>query len=192
MNAYRHGEMILIPVSQAVEDQWLFLYENSGKKMENPRIIAEGEVTGHKHELEGGQVNGIVLNDADESAYNSQSNSLISRRGLLQALGVGAIAGPVMLMRIVKGATLKHPEHNTLKIHRHYFVPLFYIYIHDHDTPGTIDSDIIMQNVQFAIKLNRCFDHRLTVSSIRHITDKYASLTTFRIDYLKCFIHSFG
>ncbi len=116
MNAYRHGEMILIPVSEAVEDQWLFLYENSGQKMTNPRVIAEGEVTGHKHEFEGGQVNGIVLNDANESVYNSQSRSLISRRGLLQALGVGAIAGPVMLMRIVTGAALKHPEHNTLKI----------------------------------------------------------------------------
>ena len=121
MNAYRHGEMILIPVSQAVEDQWLFLYENSGKKMDNPRIIAEGEVTGHKHEFEDGEVEGVVLND-NNNIVGTRTLTWISRRSLLRALGVGAIAGPVMLMKIAQGTTLKHPEHNALKIPEGHYV----------------------------------------------------------------------
>jgi hypothetical protein len=56
MKAYRHGEMVLIPVPQNLEGQWQDLYQQAGKEMNNPRVIAEGEITGHKHEFVGGQI----------------------------------------------------------------------------------------------------------------------------------------
>ena len=122
MNAYRHGEMILIPVTESMENLWLDLFEKAAQRMENPRVIAEGEVTGHKHEFEGGEVEGIELNDNNTFMQGSRTSDWISRRGLLQKLGIGAIAGPIMLMNIVKGATLKHPEHNALKIPEGHYV----------------------------------------------------------------------
>jgi hypothetical protein len=121
MNAYRHGEMILVPITETTESIWLDLFESSGNRMENPRIIAEGEVTGHKHEFEGGDVDGIELND-DVTIQSTRNSNFVSRRSLLRTLGVGAIAGPVMLMNIAKGATLKHPEHNALKIPEGHYV----------------------------------------------------------------------
>ena len=121
MDAYRHGEMILIPISETNENIWLDLFESSGQKMKNPRIIAEGEITSHKHEFEGGEVDAIELNN-DVQIQSPRTSEFISRRSLLRALGIGAIAGPVMLMKIVKGATLKHPEHNSLKIPEGHYV----------------------------------------------------------------------
>jgi len=56
MKAYRHGEMVVVPVPKKLEGEWQDLYEQAGQKMDNPRVIAEGEITGHKHELAGGQV----------------------------------------------------------------------------------------------------------------------------------------
>ena len=46
MNAYRHGEMILIPVSGHLEGQWHELFKQAGQKMDNACVIAEGEVMG--------------------------------------------------------------------------------------------------------------------------------------------------
>ena len=43
MKAYRHGEMILIPVPKNLQDQWQNLFKQAGRKMDEPRVIAEGE-----------------------------------------------------------------------------------------------------------------------------------------------------
>ena len=115
MKAYRHGEMILIPVPENLEDQWQNLFRQAGRKMDEPRVIAEGEVTGHKHEFEGGQVDAVELNNSTVSAGTAGSG-YISRRSFLGSLGIGAIAGPVILLKVARAATLKHPEHNALSI----------------------------------------------------------------------------
>ena len=115
MKAYRHGEMVLIPISQNLEGQWQELFQQSGQKMDDPRVIAEGEITGHKHELTEGQVDAVVL---DENAFTHDigTSRYVSRRSFLRTLGIGTIAGPVILLKVTKAATLKHPEHNALKI----------------------------------------------------------------------------
>lgn len=115
MNAYRHGEMILIPVPEHLENQWQYLFMEAGKTMDNPRVIAEGEVTGHKHEFEGGQVDAVEL-DENALAGSSTDSMFISRRSFLSSLGIGAVAGPMILMNVSKASTLKHPEHNSLNI----------------------------------------------------------------------------
>jgi hypothetical protein len=115
MKAYRHGEMILIPVPENLEDQWQDLFQQAGQKIDDPRVIAEGEITGHKHELEGGQVDAVALNDS-ASARGTATSGYISRRSFLGTLGIGAIAGPVMLLKVAKATTLKHPEHNALGV----------------------------------------------------------------------------
>ena len=115
MKAYRHGEMILIPVPENLEGQWQNLFEQAGRKMDDPRVIAEGEITGHKHELAGGQVDAVALNDS-ASARGTATSGYISRRSFLSTLGIGAIAGPVILLKVAKAVTLKHPEHNTLGV----------------------------------------------------------------------------
>ena len=116
MKAYRHGEMILIPVPEDLEGQWQDLYEQAGRKMKDPRVIAEGEITGHKHELTGGQVDATALNDDNSTARSTSTSGYVSRRGFLQTLGIGAIAGPVVLLKVAKAAILRHPEHNALTI----------------------------------------------------------------------------
>lgn len=116
MKAYRHGEMVLIPVPENLEESWQSLYEQAGEKMDNPRVIAEGEVTGHKHELTGGKVNATALNDNHSMIRSSATSGYLSRRSFLRNLGIAASAGPVILLEIVKAATLKHPEHNDLRI----------------------------------------------------------------------------
>jgi len=116
MKAYRHGEMVLIPVPKKLEDQWQDLYGQAGEKMKNPRVIAEGEITGHKHELAGGQVDAMTLNGDNAMARSTGASGYISRRSLLRSLGIGTIAGPVILLRVAKAATLQHPEHNALRI----------------------------------------------------------------------------
>lgn len=115
MNAYRHGEMILIPVPEHLEGQWHELFKQAGQTMDDPRVIAEGEVTGHKHELAGGRVDAVALN---ENAYarTTDTSMYVTRRSFLSSLGIGAIAGPVILLKVAKEATLKHPEHNALSI----------------------------------------------------------------------------
>lgn len=115
MKAYRHGEMILIPVPENLEDQWQNLFSQAGRKMDDPRVIAEGEVTGHKHELEGGQIDAVALSDS-ASARGTTTSGYISRRSFLSTLGIGAIAGPVILLKVARAATLKHPEHNALGV----------------------------------------------------------------------------
>jgi hypothetical protein len=115
MKAYRHGEMILIPVPQNLEGQWQDLFEQAGRKMNDPRVIAEGEITGHKHELAGGQVDAVALGDS-ASARVTATSGYVSRRGFLGSLGIGVIAGPVILLKVARAATLKHPEHNALGI----------------------------------------------------------------------------
>jgi hypothetical protein len=115
MKAYRHGEMILIPVPENLEDQWQKLFKQAGRKLDKPRIIAEGEITGHKHELEGGQVDAVELGNSTVSA-GTPTSGYISRRSFLGTLGIGAIAGPVILLKVARATTLKHPEHNTLGI----------------------------------------------------------------------------
>lgn len=116
MKAYRHGEMVLIPVPKKLEDQWQDLYEQAGQKMNNPRVIAEGEITGHKHELAGGQVDAMTLNDDNAMARSTNTSGHVSRRSFLRTLGIGTVAGPVILLKIGNAAILKHPEHNALKI----------------------------------------------------------------------------
>jgi len=116
MKAYRHGEMILIPVPKNLESEWEDLYEQAGQKMKNPRVIAEGEITGHKHELAGGQVNAMTLNEDSATAQSTNTSGYVSRRSLLRTLGIGTIAGPMILLKIAKAATLQHPEHNALRI----------------------------------------------------------------------------
>ncbi len=116
MKAYRHGEMVLIPVPQNLEGQWQDLYQQAGKKMDNPRVIAQGEITGHKHELTGGQVDAKALSEDSAMAKSPRTSEYISRRSLLRALGIGAIAGPMVLLKVAKAATLRHPEHNALPI----------------------------------------------------------------------------
>jgi len=115
MNAYRHGEMILIPVPEHLEGQWHELFKQAGRTMDDPRVIAEGEVTGHKHELAGGRVDAVALNES-ASANSTGTTSYVTRRSFLSSLGIGAIAGPVILLKVAKAATLKHPEHNALGI----------------------------------------------------------------------------
>jgi len=115
MKAYRHGEMILIPVPENLEDQWQNLFRQAGRKMDDPRVIAEGEITGHKHELTGGQVDTVALGNG-AVATGTATSGYISRRSFLGTLGIGAIAGPVILLKVAKAATLKHPEHNALGI----------------------------------------------------------------------------
>ena len=115
MKAYRHGEMILIPIPEKLEGQWRDLFDKAGQKMEDPRVIAEGEVTGHKHEMSGGRVNAVTLDENASTPYGP-SSVYVSRRGFLQSLGIGAIAGPVILMEVAQSAVLKHPEHNALGI----------------------------------------------------------------------------
>jgi len=115
MKAYRHGEMILIPLPENLEDQWQNLFKHAGRKMDDPRVIAEGEITGHKHELEGGQVDAVALNDS-ASARGTVNSGYVTRRSFLGTLGIGAIAGPVMLLKVAKATTLKHPEHNALGV----------------------------------------------------------------------------
>jgi len=116
MKAYRHGEMVLIPVPENLEDQWQDLYEQAGQKMKNPRVIAEGEITGHKHELMGGQVNAAILDKDSATARSTKTSSYVSRRSFLRSLGIGTIAGPVILLKVANAAILRHPEHNALKI----------------------------------------------------------------------------
>lgn len=116
MKAYRHGEMVLIPVPQNLEGQWQDLYEQAGQKMNNPRVIAEGEITGHKHELVGGQVKAKMLSEDSGMAKSPRTSEYVSRRSLLRALGIGAIAGPMVLLKVAKAATFRHPEHNALPI----------------------------------------------------------------------------
>jgi len=116
MKAYRHGEMVLIPVPENLEDQWQALYEQAGQKMKNPRVIAEGEITGHKHEFAGGQVDAMTLSEDSAMAKSSSASGYISRRSFLRTLGIGTIAGPVILVKVAKTAALTHPEHNALKI----------------------------------------------------------------------------
>jgi hypothetical protein len=116
MKAYRHGEMVLIPVPQDLEGQWQDLYQQAGQKMKNPRVIAEGENTGHKHEFVGGQVDAKALSENSAMAKSPRTSQYISRRTLLSALGIGAIAGPVVLLKVAKAAMLRHPEHNALPI----------------------------------------------------------------------------
>ena len=115
MKAYRHGEMILIPVPENLENQWQDLFEQAGQKMNDPRVIAEGEITGHKHELAGGQVDAVALGDS-ATAQGTAASGYVTRRGFLGALGIGAIAGPVILLKVARAVTLKHPEHNALGI----------------------------------------------------------------------------
>jgi len=115
MKAYRHGEMILIPVPENLEDQWQNLFRQAGRKMDEPRVIAEGEVTGHKHEFEGGQVDAVELGNSTVSAGTTGSG-YISRRSFLSSLGIGAVTGPVILLKVAKAATLKHPEHNAMQV----------------------------------------------------------------------------
>ena len=115
MKAYRHGEMILIPVPENLERQWQDLFEQAGRKMNDPRVIAEGEITGHKHELTGGQVDAVALGE-NAGARDTATSGYISRRGFLGSLGIGVIAGPVILLKVARAATLKHPEHNALGI----------------------------------------------------------------------------
>jgi len=116
MKAYRHGEMVLIPVPRNLESEWQDLYEQAGQKMKNPRVIAEGEITGHKHELAGGQVDAMTLDQDSVTAKSTSASKYISRRSFLRTLGIGTIAGPVILLKVAKAATLKHPEHNALRI----------------------------------------------------------------------------
>jgi len=116
MKAYRHGEMILIPVPEDLEGQWQDLFCQAGRKMKDHRVIAEGEITGHKHELTGGQVDATELNDDNSTVRSTSASGYVSRRGFLQTLGIGAIAGPVILLKVAKAAILRHPEHNALKI----------------------------------------------------------------------------
>lgn len=116
MKAYRHGEMVLIPVPKNLEEQWQDLYEQVGQKMKNPRVIAEGETTGHKHELAGGQVNAMTLNENSAMAKRTKTSGYVTRRSFLRSLGIGTIAGPVILLKVAKTTTLRHPEHNVLKI----------------------------------------------------------------------------
>lgn len=116
MKAYRHGEMVLIPVPKNLEDQWQDLYEQAGQKMKDPRVIAEGEITGHKHEFAGGQVDAMTLNEDNTMAKSTKTSGYVSRRSFLRTLGIGTVAGPVILLKIAKAATLRHPEHNALKI----------------------------------------------------------------------------
>jgi len=116
MKAYRHGEMVLIPVPENLQSQWQDLYEQAGQKMKSPRVIAEGEITGHKHEFVGGQVDAMTLNEDSAMAKGTKTSGYVSRRSLLRALGIGAIAGPVVLLKVAKAATLRHPEHNALPI----------------------------------------------------------------------------
>ena len=115
MKAYRHGEMILIPVPDELEILWQNFFEQADKKMDNPRVIAEGEVTGHKHEFEGGRVDAVEL---DENVYvrTPDTSVYVNRRSFLSSLGIGAVAGPVILLKVAKASTLKHPEHNALQI----------------------------------------------------------------------------
>ncbi|MBC8218077.1 MAG: hypothetical protein H8E73_06390 [Planctomycetes bacterium] len=115
MKAYRHGEMILIPVPEDLENLWQNLFEQAGKTMDDPRVIAEGEVTGHKHEFTGGQVDAVELSE-NASARRSAASVYVTRRNFLGSLGIGAIAGPVILLKVAKASTLKHPEHNALRI----------------------------------------------------------------------------
>jgi len=116
MKAYRHGEMVLIPVPQNRQEKWQDLYEQVGQKMNNPRVIAEGEVTGHKHELVGGQVYAKTLSEDSAMAKSPRTSEYVSRRTLLRALGIAVSAGPVILLKVAKTATLRHPEHNALSI----------------------------------------------------------------------------
>jgi hypothetical protein len=115
MKAYRHGEMILIPVPENLEGQWQDLFQQAGRKMDNPRVIAEGEVTGHKHEFAGGQVDAVAIGDS-AAARGAAPPGYVTRRGFLGTLGIGAIAGPVILLKVARAATLEHPEHNALGI----------------------------------------------------------------------------
>ena len=115
MKAYRHGEMILIPVPENLEGQWQDLFEQAGQKMNDSRVIAEGEITGHKHELTGGQVDAVALGDSAATRVTAASG-YVTRRSFLGTLGIGAVAGPVILMKVAKAATLQHPEHNALGI----------------------------------------------------------------------------
>ena len=115
MKAYRHGEMILIPVPENLENQWRDLFEQAGRKMDDPRVIAEGEIAGHKHELTGGRVNAVALNE-NAFARGSAASVCVTRRGFLSILGIGAVAGPVILLKVAEATTLKHPEHNALRI----------------------------------------------------------------------------
>jgi len=116
MKAYRHGEMVLIPVPENLQDKWQALYEQAGQKTKDPRVIAEGEITGHKHELVGGQVDAKTLSQDSAMAKSARTSEYISRRTLLRELGIAVAAGPVILLKVAKTATLKHPEHDSLQI----------------------------------------------------------------------------
>jgi hypothetical protein len=115
MKAYRHGEMILIPVPEDLEGQWQDLFEQAGQKMNDPRVIAEGEITGHKHELTGGHVDAVALGES-AGARVTATSGYVSRRGFLGSLGIGVMAGPVILLNVARAVTLRHPEHNALGI----------------------------------------------------------------------------
>jgi hypothetical protein len=116
MKAYRHGEMVLIPAPQNLQEQWQDLYQQAGQKMESPRVIAEGEITGHKHEFTGGKVDAKALSEDSAMAKSPRTSEYVSRRTLLGALGIAVAAGPVVLLKVAQAATLRHPEHNALQI----------------------------------------------------------------------------
>jgi hypothetical protein len=117
MKAYRHGEMVLIPVPKNLEGQWKDLYEQAGRKTKDARVIAEGEFTGHKHELAGGAVEAMELPENSPTVRTTAEKiGYIDRSSFLRTLGIGMIAGPIILLKVAQAATLKHPEHNALSI----------------------------------------------------------------------------
>jgi hypothetical protein len=60
-------------------------------------------------------VDAVELNE-NASARSSATSVYVTRRSFLGSLGIGAIAGPVILLKVAKSSTLKHPEHNALRI----------------------------------------------------------------------------
>jgi len=77
MKAYRHGEMVLIPVPKNLEDQWQDLYEQADQKMKNPRVIANGS----ENKQSGVFIEKKLPEDTGNRNYSRAGDSVESNEG---------------------------------------------------------------------------------------------------------------
>lgn len=91
MNIYRHGDILLKPISDGeLANRDLILVHDSAKhnkKHGGEFVVAEGEVTGHAHVLSGGVFGAFMARD-----------------------------GGTAVLDITEEATLTHEEHGPIKV----------------------------------------------------------------------------
>ena len=104
---YRQGELLIVPITTNERDlieSKLSIYSDGHFETKPNLVLAEGEVTGHMHELVGGKVQDIKECTVPPRRQDARV------RGL-RGMGVGD-----MLLTIEETAELIHPEHNTVQL----------------------------------------------------------------------------